>query len=188
MAFSYVIEEPAAEPVAVEMAMLQLRYDEDAMPPDMASKLRTAREQAEHETGRALITQTRRLELHEWPPGDCGIVLDFPPVQSVAAFTYWDGAAWQPVQAPVFELARVDKLTWCVVRQVGQSWPTLGARRGPRIRVDFVAGFGDDGATVPEAIKQWIVAHAGVALKPPKDGGEFPEFLNRLLDAWRTRL
>ena len=188
MASSYVIAGPAIEPVSVAAAMLQLRYDEDALPPDMASKLRAAREQAEHETGRALIDQTRRLELHDWPVGDCGIVLDYPPVKEVASFTYWDGSAWRSVQAPVFELSRLDKLTWCVLRHVGQSWPTLGARRGARIRVDFVAGFGADGDAVPESIKQWIVAHAGLALKPPKDGKDPGEFINRLLDAWRTRL
>lgn len=188
MALSHVVTPPQAEPVAVADAMLQLSIDDEAMQPKLEPLLIDARERAEHELGRSLITQTRQMLLTCWPccPERWNAVeLDAPPVQEVTQVQYWaDG--WQTLPPPAYSLEPIGKHQHLLV-PVG-AWPSLGGRNGVRVRITYIAGFGDEGEAVPQAIRQWIVAMAGHALEDPTGQNQPNEFLNRRLDAWRTRI
>ena len=192
MASSTVLVEPGAEPVLVADAMVSLRIDEPELAPDLERKLLAARQVAEFKTGRALITQTRRLQLRSWPePLDeygPAVLLDFLPVQSIVALGYWADGEWKSVQTSGLEILEIDKVT-CAVIPISGGWPELGDKPGYRIRLDFRCGYGDAGTAVPEPIRQYIVASAGHALMFPAAEGDAPnEFLDRQLDGWRVWL
>jgi uncharacterized phiE125 gp8 family phage protein len=190
MALSEVITGPAAEPVDVASALQQLRIDDEANGPLLAPKLVAAREDAEQLLGRSLITQTRLLQLCDWPclsDHSGAIALSHPPVQAVLAIEYWATAGWQTLASSAYTLELLDKLHHLVMPVTG--WPALAWRPGPRVKVTYRAGFGDTGEAVPETIRQWIVATAGYALDDPTGASAGPsEFINRRLDAWRTHI
>lgn len=191
MALSEVIDGPGAEPVSAADACRQLKLDDvSSYTPLIEPLLVAAREEVEHELGRSLITQTRRLRRAAWPCGGRfgdGIELDHPPVQRVVSVSYWDGAAWVDMPSAGYVLDQVSRVSH-VLRPVS-GWPALGSRPGARVMVIYVAGFGPDGASVPEAIRQWLVVRAGNAVDDPTGIGRPPnEFINRRLDAWRTRI
>lgn len=189
MASSILISGPAAEPVTAEKAMQQLRIDDEANAPLVEDALLSARQDAEFELGRSLITQTRKITLSDWPSSlrfGSALLMDRPPIQSITEVTYWDGGAWEVLPPEQYTLERLDKLHHLLM-PVG-SWPTLGARPGSRVQITYVAGFGSDGDSVPHVIRTWIVAMAGNRFIDPL--GERPpsDHINRQLDEWRTRI
>ena len=189
MASSELIDGPSVEPVDAAEAMRQLRIDDEANAPQVETSLREAREMAEHVLGRALITQTRRLSLLGWPASNeyaGAVLLDYPPIQDVTEVRYWNGEQWAVLPPDQYTLERLDRVHHLLMPAV--TWPALGARPGVRVRITYTAGFGDAGEDVPEAIRQWIVARAGIALDDPRGDKPVNEFINRRLDAWRTRL
>lgn len=166
-----------------------LRIDDEANAANVTTALLDAREAAESELGRALITQTRQLSLLRWPePGEYGgaVLLDHPPVQGVTEVRYWDGEQWAVWDVDQYTLERLDRVHHLLMPAV--AWPTLGNRPGVRVRITYTAGFGDEASDVPEVIRQWIVARAGIALDDPLGEKPVNEFINRRVDSWRTRL
>ncbi|RZI79487.1 MAG: hypothetical protein EOP38_25295 [Rubrivivax sp.] len=147
---------PAEEPVSLAEAKAALRIDGDSSDADIEALISSARESAEHETGRSLMPQTWRVELDDWPAGGA-VALGRSPVASLVGAEYWDGSDWQPVPAPV--LLRSGE-RWSVVPALGANWPTPGLGLGARCRVTFVAGYAD-AAAVPASIKRWIIAQVG---------------------------
>lgn len=101
--------------------------------------------------GRALITQTWRLTLSA-PPRERFLRLPIPIVQSVSAITYYDGAnTQQTLAAEQYRL--ISKPEHGIVELVdGASWPNT-YRRADAMSVEYVTGYGDTAADVPEAIR-----------------------------------
>lgn len=140
--------------------------------PMLSALIVTARQQAEQELRRALITQTLDLYLDAFP---CGMIL-LPPLQSVSAITYTDTngnlltlAADQYMVDSTSQPARIAP-AWATV------WPATREQTNA-VKVRFVAGYGAASA-VPACIKQWMLIkiaefHPGVAAKP----SEFTDFL-----------
>ncbi len=140
--------------------------------PMLSALIVTARQQAEQELRRALITQTLDLYLDAFP---CGMIL-LPPLQSVSAITYTDTngnlltlAADQYMVDSTSQPARIAP-AWETV------WPATREQTNA-VKVRFVAGYGAASA-VPACIKQWMLIkiaefHPGVAAKP----SEFTDFL-----------
>ena len=189
MSSSVLIAGPAAEPVDAVEAMKRLRIDDEANADIVTAALLDARESAESYLGRALITQTRELSLSRWPDADeCGgaVLLDHPPVQAVSEVRYWDGEQWVVWPSDQYTLERLDRVHHLLMPAL--AWPSLGSRPGVRVRITYTAGFGDDGGDVPEVIRQWIVAMAGISLDDPMGEKPVNEFINRRVDTWRTRL
>lgn len=153
------ITPPASEPVSVSEAKLHLRVDgadEDTL---ISGLITAARQYVEDYTQRALITQTWRLLLDEFPNGDT-IHVPLPPLQSVNSVTYYDeDGALQTLPTTDYHVDP-ESAQGRVVLTDGKCWPTTQTRPNA-VTIEFVAGYGD-AASVPQAIKQAIlllVAH-----------------------------
>jgi len=112
--------------------------------------IKSARLQVEHETGRALITQTRTYYLDEWPDKRY-IKLPYPRLQS-AVVTYrleddddYDNTLSTVDTDIISEPGRV-------VLQPSESWPSGTLYTDKPIKIVMVCGYGD-ADDVPEDIK-----------------------------------
>ncbi len=145
---------PAAEPVTLAEAKLQCRVDgadEDAL---LNSLIATARLQAEHRTGRALITQKWRLTLDRFPFDS--LELPLAPAASVEAVTYLDENGTRQTLAAASYRLITDELVPRLVPSYGEAWPSCRVTPGS-VQVDFTAGYGAAGANVPSTVRQWML-------------------------------
>lgn len=164
------VSPPAAEPLTLAEVKAHLRVDladDDALITRMSQ---AAREWVEAETGRALITQSWRLSLDDWPQGDA-VTLLRPPVQAIVqvrtigtdgAPTVWDASGY----ALSFG-AEPQRL----IRK-SASWPST-ARKTGAIEIDLTCGYGAAGADVPAALRQAILVAASRLYE--RRGGEANE-------------
>jgi uncharacterized phiE125 gp8 family phage protein len=176
---------PAVEPVTVDEAKFAARLDGTAFDAALPGYIVAARQLAEQETQRQLITQTWRLGLREWCDG---IELKRSPFKSVEAVEYWSGSAWVAVSSGSYVVD--EGVAFATVRPaLNTTWPTLGAAVGDRVRVTFKAGYGDTGAAVPESIKLWMKAQVAYWVRNPEAANEramtASPFLSSLLDPER---
>jgi len=174
---------PNAEPVTVDEVKADARVDGNAIDESIQGYIGAARALAEQETGRRLCTQTVRYELTDWPTTDDAITLS--PLQSVSV-TYWNGSAWTAFT----DVTLVDTDLGPVVEaSTGFTFPTLPEKKGARVRIDAVVGYGGTN-DVPMGIKQFVKAHAVQVVDNPSmvtDGRMVPlDFLKYLLDPFRT--
>lgn len=180
---------PAEEPVTLAEAKVQCRVDADITADDalITALIVAARERAEHDTGRALVTQTRRYTLDRFP---CwGLKLPRPPLQSVESITYIDTVgAEQTLDAAEYRVI-TDRLTGLVAPVHGGEWPATRATENA-VAVTYVAGYGA-AAAVPQAIKQWILAAVATLYGQREalvmsSASEIPRSMwDSLLDAYR---
>jgi uncharacterized phiE125 gp8 family phage protein len=150
------ITAPASEPVTLAEAKLHLRVvdsDEDSMITMMIS---AARLFAESYTNRSLITQTWKW-VGDYFPNE--LELERGPVQSITNIQYLDmSAASQTVvpATPNYVLALAGDFPR-LAPGFGYTWPeTL-----PQIQAvscTYVAGYGSAASSVPEGIRNWILA------------------------------
>lgn len=188
---------PQVEPVSLAEARLHLRIDDDNTADDalIGVLIEAAREQAEHETGRRLITQTREMTLDAFPCDGEAIKLHAECVkaQSIESITYLDTAgAWQTFSAASYALDP-HSLPGYVFPAADASWPADVADSANAVRIKVVCGYGNAAADVPQALRQWMLLQIGAmyaqretfALGVPV--GELPgRFVDRLLDPYRV--
>jgi uncharacterized phiE125 gp8 family phage protein len=123
---------------------------------DLLNRLITvARIQAEQETGRAFITQTKTMYLDKWP-ADTFIRLPYPPLQSaVVTYRLEDDDDYDET------LSTVDTDTVSepgrIVLQPNESWPSGTLYTDKPIKIEFDCGYGDEADDVPEGIKSAIL-------------------------------
>lgn len=116
-----------------------------------------ARQHAEQELGRYLITQTVDAYFHEFPDYDDDEDGRFylPPIQTVIGITYTDtdGVA----QTLATNLYLVDDVSRParIERAYGCSWPSVREQMSA-VKVRFTAGYGA-AADVPDCIKNWMM-------------------------------
>lgn len=181
------ITAPATEPLDLATAKLHCRVDgtdEDTL---ITALIVAAREQAEHETGRALVTQTWELVHDSFPEA---FVLRRAPIQSVTSLKYLDSATGaEQTLAGTDYLLDKDSEPGYVVPAYGKAWPaSYGVPNAVRVR--YVAGYGV-AATVPQAIKQWMLLAIGTMYENRATGGAaqtyaIPDnFWGGLLDPYR---
>ena len=177
---------PAEEPITLARAKQHLRVDqthEDAL---IDALIVAAREQAEAQTGRALVTQQWRLTLDEFPAGD--ILLPRPPLVSVQSIAYRDSAGdMQP-------FANFSAFTSGILGRIAPVWSTNwpSVRRDPEaVVIDYTAGYGNANA-VPESIKIWMLLTLGTLYENRQTvlPGQFAELpraaWDGLLDPYRV--
>ncbi|THV18067.1 head-tail connector protein [Peteryoungia ipomoeae] len=145
---------PGIEPVTLNEVRAHLRLDgqdEDAL---LAALITVAREHIERETGLCLIARPFRLCLDAWPE-DSILTIAKGPVRQVTAVTVYDGEGNQEAVSLAGHLldgeARPARLWLKAVPQPG--------RMLNGIEVDFIAGYGESGADVPETLKRAMLLH-----------------------------
>lgn len=177
------IAEPAVEPVSIAELKAQLRIDGTSEDAELALYITAAREQIEELTGRALITQSWRLTLDQWP-GSRRVWWD--GVQQGAIGDIEGAQAFNAVQLPRYRLQSVDEIRVFnedgagstvsvsdfvidteqepgrLVLRSGAVWP-VALQTANAVEIDYTAGYGDTQAEVPAAIRLAILQMAASA-------------------------
>lgn len=149
-----IVTPSSIEPLTLDEAKGHLRVDisdDDAL---ITAMVKAAREYAESYTHRALLTQTWKYYVHEWPrdPYKQWIDLPFPPLQSVASVVYQDcnglNWTWSTSQYQVDAVSEPGR----VLLAYQCAWPSVTLNVGNPICITFSCGYGtpDD---IPEGIK-----------------------------------
>lgn len=178
------ITPPGTEPVTAADIKAAARIDGTIFDAQLNSLLIPAmREEAEHRTGRRLITQTVELVLDAFPPGQ-HIDLQLPDAQTITSIKYLDPAgAEQTLAGTVYQLDP-DSVPSHALLKPSQSWPATQDVPNA-VRVRYTVGYGPAATDVPSNIRLWIIAHVIQALDNP--GGlntaAIQPYVDRLLDA-----
>lgn len=155
---------PSAEPLSLDAALSHLHVDTDGGGDNdtyVQLLISIAREICESLLRRALVTQTWKLSLKNWPGRDCSeldrynkynfIKLPMPPLQSVTSVIYRDSsgvqhtmanAGFSPSVANSYNvIANVEP--GCIVLPFSGIWPTEILMPGAPIEITYVAGYVD---------------------------------------------
>lgn len=147
------IAAPGTEPITRAQAALYVKQDGSDDNDILDLLITTARGEAEHLLGRALIQQTweRVLDCFPWAE----IELGMPPIASITSVKYTDTAgAEQTFDANGYVLDSARIPGW-VLPADGYSWPAT-ADTVNAVRVRFVCGYGTNATDVPAPIRTWI--------------------------------
>lgn len=151
------ITPPAEEPVGLAEAKLHCRIESDDTDEDalIAGLIVAARQAAEHETGRALVSQGWRMSLDKFPVA--AIEAPNPPLISVDEIRYIDpDGAQQTLANTAYRRSRIKGL---ILPAYGTTWPATRLDVGV-VEIDITVGYGD-ADDVPQAIKQWMLLCIG---------------------------
>jgi hypothetical protein len=203
---------PAVEPVTADELRAQLFETGDTLPDATANDLiAEAREMIEEFTGLALITQTWRLALDNWPGGRemwwdgmrqmpiseiyakgslRAVELPRYPLQSVSSVTVFDDADNGAVVnvAAAFVVDPYRKPGRMVLRD-GATWP-VALRAANAIEVVYVAGYGASATAVPAALKRAVKQVAAYLYTHNGDGCTVEDALagaRQMLDAYSVK-
>ena len=146
----YVSSQPAAEPLSLTEAKAHLRVTSTSEDTLITAYVAAARTSAEKYLWRSLITQTITVELECLPSGNDPLLLPGGNVQSITSLKYTDSDgvlttitdAQEQLNAEPAELTPAYTTAWPSARRIPAS-----------IQVVYVAGYGDAGSDVPEAIR-----------------------------------
>lgn len=202
-----VVTLPAVEPVSLDQARTHCRIDTGSDDELLASYLTAARAMAEQLLGRVLITQTLLWtvmpENPVWPSMHFlrdPLELPRSPVQSISSVTVRDtygnvttiAAGSLPVVPPAELLGYKADLSVQPAQLVIGPGTILTDGRNLRqanldhVQVQFVAGYGTDGSTVPQPIRTAILLITAFLYENRGDaGGEMPRAARWLLDPYR---
>lgn len=177
---------PVVEPVSLADARTQCRYDGTENDTFLSSLIIAAREQAEHETGRALITQTRELVADSFAGY---LLLRGSPIQSIVSVKYIDSDGAEQTMPSTDYVLDSDNEPGKLIPAYGKGWPNIRVQESA-VRVRYICGYltAND---VPAGIKQWILlAVAGFDAQREAIGNSqsflLPDrFWHRLLDPYR---
>jgi len=176
---------PTVEPVLLAEARLFLRVDDTAEDVLIEALIKAARKAVEDQTGRALITQTRKLYLACFPSSI--IYLPHPPLLTVPTIDYVDadGATQQLTAVAADYQVDIVSSPGRVEPAYNSSWPST--RDVPNaVTVTFTCGYGSAGSAVDERAVQAIKVIVA-AWFADRENGEIPPAalrLCRLLEVW----
>ena len=150
---------PAAEPLTLADAKLHLRVDADITEDDglIAALIVTARQQAEHRTGRALVTQQWRLGLDRF--ADDSLELPLRKRRAVQSVPYLDAEGVRQTLAGAEYDVVTDELVGRLLPAFGKTWPDCRIRPGS-VQVSYTCGYGA-ASDVPQSIKAWMLLAIG---------------------------
>lgn len=113
----------------------------------------TARQQAEHRTGRALIEQQWVLSLAEF---EARIDLPKPKLVSVQSVTYLDANGVRQTLANTEYQVVTSELIGYIKPAYGKTWPACRVQP-ESVQITFTAGYGASASSVPQSIKDWML-------------------------------
>jgi len=115
---------PAAEPVTSAEIKASARIDGTEFDTQIAILITAFRQQAEHQQGRRLITQTVELILDAFPDEE-EIDLLLPDAQSIMSIKYLDTAGTEQTLSGTVYALDVDSTPSRVLLKYGQQWQHL---------------------------------------------------------------
>lgn len=147
---------PTEEPVTLAEAKEALRVDSDDDATRIEELVAIAREYVENFTGRALISQTWKLTLSEWP--DCRVItLDRSPFASVESIKYYPASgAEQATLSEATYRAPTGRTPGIIELKASEVWPDVDDRLDA-IEINFTAGAAS-AALVPKTLKKCVYA------------------------------
>ena len=155
------ITAPTLAAVTLSEAKLHLRVDASDEDTLIAAMVAAATQRAQHETGRAMMSQVWEQRLDAFP--DAEIDLGLPPVQSITSITYIDPAGATQTVAPINYTLDASTPGGWVVPALNYAWPeTIAAANAVRVR--FVTGAASQ-SDLPESLKAWILLQLGAMYK-----------------------
>lgn len=148
---SYLLAGPAEEPVSLAEAKAFLKVDDGAEDGLITTLIGAARLHIEGVTGRALLAQSWRVVLDDWPESRV-VKLPVTPFMAVTEITAYD-AAGAAHEVPLAQfMSEPDRL---LLPATVAGMPALRERQG--IEIDYVAGFGAEPGDVPADIRQALL-------------------------------
>ena len=144
---------PSVEPVSLAEAKLHCKVDgtdDDAL---ITALIVSARQQAEHATGRALVTQAWELSLETFPAD--GLEIPKSPLATIDSITYLDTAGTRQTLVSTEYQVITDELLGRVIPAYDKTWPSCREIPGAVV-VTFTAGYGL-AVAVPSSIKAWML-------------------------------
>lgn len=177
---------PDAEPVTTAEVKAHLRIDHDGEDALIDGLVRAAREEVEALTGVALIHQTWRMALDDWPAIDI-VSLGRHPVREVLSVTVYGKDGEASLVAPSsYQLDAASRPARMHFRERPRP-----ERRLNGVEIDFTAGFGESGADCPDTLKRAIVLLAAhwfefrAAFDAADQPASYPAGFGRLIAPWR---
>jgi uncharacterized phiE125 gp8 family phage protein len=152
----YLITAPTVEPITIDDVKLHIRQDasiltlEDGM---ITRLITSARQRAEHLTGRAFLQQTRGIVLDTFPNA---IELTKTPVIDVVEVKYLDAANQLQTLSSSDYVVDSFGTTGYIVPAYGKTWPSTYPEINA-VRVQYRAGYGTTADSVPECVKDWML-------------------------------
>lgn len=151
---------PASEPVTLAEAMAQVRVVDESEQDQVEDLIQTAREMAERYVARALVKRTLKLTLDAFPSGSGSIRLPMPPLVSVSSVKYTDTeGVEQTLSSSLYQVDTASEPAR-IVPAYGQVWPSTRDELNA-VRVEYVAGYGDDATEIPWRFKQAVLLILG---------------------------
>jgi len=144
---------PAAEPVSTAEAKTHMRIASSYTSDDtyISSLITIAREHIENVTWRKLITQTWNYYLDSFPSGGY-INIPFGSLQSVSSVVYTDSDGDNTTWSSSEYIVDTGSIIGRVVLAYGYTWPNFTAYPSNPIKIQYVCGYGDTGASVPDSL------------------------------------
>ena len=151
---------PAVEPLTADEARARLNIGAEVSDDVINAYIMASRQTIDGAGGwlnRALITQSWRGHLDAFP---CGgrLYIPLPPLQQLA-ISYIGDAGDSVTLTEGVDYKLTQKAQRPYITPIG-SWPS-SAIGSDAITLDFIAGYGDDGASVPEPIRTAIALGVG---------------------------
>lgn len=142
---------PAEEPVSLSEAKSHLRVDISDDDTLIGGLIASSREIVEQITRRALVTQTWKVVLDQFPAGQ-ELALPLPPLLSVTSIIYTDKDGTENTFASSNYVVDTGSEPGRIVLQHGCAWPSVTLYPVAAVSVQYVAGYGA-ASDVPETIK-----------------------------------
>ena len=150
------------DPVTLAAAKKHLNITEPDFDVDIHSYIQTATADlngVDGLLGRCLLTQTWKEAMSAFPWGDC-LPLALLPVQSITHVKYYDSDnAQQTLSASLYSKHRRHDTAYIKLAD-GESWPATYTR-DDAVEIQYVAGYGPTGDSVPPGIMQAMRLHIG---------------------------
>lgn len=174
------------QPVSLDDAKDYCDYEGNDRDQQFTSWIKAATEQVEHDTERALCSQTCKLYLPEFA---CEIQIPKPPVSAISSITYVDSdGTTQTLSSSVYQ-SNLKRTPPRIREAYGQQWPTTRCDTENAVTVTFVAGYGEPSAVpfqAKEAIKMLVNFMYDPRCGDPTEGPIFAGLISSL--RWRSYL
>lgn len=156
------VTEPVVEPVTLAEAKLHMRVDVSDDDTLIAALVKTAREYIELLTRPrvAMVTQTWRYVADTFPPSDT-LELRPWPLQTVTSVKYTDDDGVTTTMPSSDYLVDSTSAPGRLRLRSHASWPSVTLQELNGLTIEFTAGYGDTGASVPAALRQAILLMIG---------------------------